>query len=167
MMDIFQETQAIRSASLRDDRAPELQAAVDELLAATMASRWQRYDEFALALVPATDADLKRLRDVHRACNSNIEAGPGWYDLLNATFSLIEEKCPGAEWSSSQIKEKFGGLRLYWVGDLPSAGDLVVDAAEVLSEHICEECGAPGGLDSDGGFGWLQTLCDVHAEGRR
>jgi hypothetical protein len=58
-----------------------------------------------------------------------------------------------------QVKEKFGGLRFYYMN-----GDEFVHGAVALAERmsytICEECGVAG--KSRGG-GWVRTLCDHHA----
>ena len=63
-----------------------------------------------------------------------------------------------AGWRFDDIKEKYGQLRLY---DGPT-GDLddICEAAELLSEHICDACGAPGWQR---GRGWIKTRCDAHA----
>lgn len=57
-----------------------------------------------------------------------------------------------------QVKEKFGGLRFYYMG-----GDDYIrgleNMAESMSYRTCEECGAPG--TSTGG-GWIRTLCETH-----
>jgi hypothetical protein len=59
-----------------------------------------------------------------------------------------------------QVKEKFGTLRFYYSG-----GDDIVRGiermAEGMSAVMCEKCGAPGKSRSGG---WIQTLCDTHAE---
>lgn len=61
-----------------------------------------------------------------------------------------------------QVKEKFGTLRFYYSG-----GDDFVSGIEHMAESMtavtCETCGAPGKSRSGG---WIQTLCDAHAEGR-
>ncbi|WP_116654006.1 hypothetical protein [Pelagibacterium sediminicola] len=162
--DIFSETQAILARAITPDTDPALAEAMKQILAAAQVSRWQRYDEYALSLVPATDADMKQLRDKFRACQNIPACSLGWYDLLQATFQILEERWPDREWQTTDIKEKFGGLRIYWAGDYPYAEDVFLDAAELLSEHICEECGAPG--ESRAG-GWIRTLCDQHAEQKR
>jgi len=75
-----------------------------------------------------------------------------------------------------QVKEKFGGLRLYF--DLHSAPhdhlgeDIsrqtnerlrgVVDFAESLSYTICQDCGEPGVIRNINGY--YATLCDKHHE---
>lgn len=61
---------------------------------------------------------------------------------------------------ATQVKEKFGTLRLYYEGgDEYIKG--VVSFAENSSAHTCEECGMPGKPRHGG---WVRTLCDNHAK---
>lgn len=65
-----------------------------------------------------------------------------------------------------QIKEKFGTIRIYVENLSESNLDYVygvIDMAELMSEVICEECGAPGKLYTQG---WHKTLCLEHARQR-
>ena len=57
-----------------------------------------------------------------------------------------------------QVKEKFGGLRIH-LGREDQRIASLVSFAEYHSTKVCEKCGAPGSLRTDG---WLQTLCDRH-----
>jgi len=58
-----------------------------------------------------------------------------------------------------QIKEKFGGLRMYTdYGDRVTQA--LVDFGEEFSFRICEVCGKRGKLRRDGY--WLVTLCNKH-----
>lgn len=82
----------------------------------------------------------------------------GWDSLVTP----IIEKCEEKGLTIMQIKEKYGGLRFYYA-PLDDEVDAMVDAAEEQSQRTCEVCGEHGML-RDGG--WLQTLCDEHAEGR-
>src|SRR5690606_33941536 len=91
-----------------------------------------------------TDADLDRLRLSHPACVNFAECGPGWVDLLHSVFEWIEETGHRDSWKTEQIKEKWAGLRLYLSGDPGELGRQIIDAAEHVSMHICETCGAPG-----------------------
>jgi hypothetical protein len=74
----------------------------------------------------------------------------------------LHDVAPDRDWSPSQIKEKYGTLRFYWFGDLPKLSDQIIDAAELVSGHVCEACGAPGLLRSDGG--WWSTRCRDHSD---
>lgn len=60
----------------------------------------------------------------------------------------------------TQVKEKFGTLRFYYSGG-DSYIDGLVAMAESMSGATCEECGAPGRVRPGG---WLQCLCDTHAQ---
>jgi len=93
----------------------------------------------------------------------------GWRDLLERACARIREavQADGGSFRATQVKEKYGTLRLYWSGRLsPDARDRVeeaIDLAEARSATTCEICGEPGRLH---GGGWLTTRCAVHAEGR-
>ena len=58
----------------------------------------------------------------------------------------------------AQIKEKFGGLRFYYDGGDHYVRGLV-DMAEAWAGRTCEVCGEPG---TQGGDGWISTLCPTH-----
>lgn len=111
---------------------------------------------------PPTDEDLDRLREIHPTCQSYCECNAGWADLLHSVFEWVEET-GRADWNTLQIKEKFGGLRLYFSGDPGELGREIIDAAEHVSAHICETCGRPGRMRRRGG--WWTTSCDEHARG--
>lgn len=143
---------------------PFLREQMLELVVRMQRSRWSRFDHYALALTPATDRDLDRLRDYdamrYDTYSIHCECGPGWYDMLDATLSWIAEAQPNAWWKVSQLKEKFGGLRVYntvgpgWISE-------ILDAAEHLSEHVCDLCGAPGRKSTDR---WITTRCEEHQQ---
>lgn len=61
---------------------------------------------------------------------------------------------------AAQVKEKFGGLRFY-VDNATPAHDQLIRFAEMMASRTCEDCGAPGQAYP---FGWVRTLCPVHAE---
>jgi hypothetical protein len=60
---------------------------------------------------------------------------------------------------SSQVKEKFGGLRFY-VWSAPSEIYDIIDKYETQSQYICEECGRAGKIHKIGG--WYSCVCDTH-----
>jgi hypothetical protein len=105
-----------------------------------------------------------------------IEHGDGWAGILDAVFGSMDMWVSikdGVKTSTldfvrvAQIKEKFGGLRLYvdiaegatpqQVGEIHGA----IHVGEYLASKTCERCGAPGRLHGDG---WIQTLCPTHIE---
>ena len=93
------------------------------------------------------------------------ECDDGWFDLIYTACHVIQNhmeynpKTPPFRFS--QIKEKFGGLRLYNYG-----GDDYTQAActmaETMSYKICEITGDRGKLCSTGN--WLRTLSPAMAE---
>lgn len=116
--------------------------------------------------------------------------GAGWWTILDEAFTKIDamlDEHPGVTFTVVQIKEKFGGLRVY--GDTRSIGDTrsdeddlnevgavledlaplyanvdaILDEAERRAETTCEVCGEPG----EGRYGgWIKVLCDKHAQER-
>lgn len=110
-----------------------------------------------------------------------IECGDGWYVLLDQLCKKLY-KCKGVIFF--QVKEKFGGLRIYWSYDIeaetflykwaefvsirvlgkPAFYDKIeqlVDKVEEESRTICEVCGEPGKVVSSE-FGWMKTLYSYH-----
>ena len=91
--------------------------------------------------------------------------GRGWRPIVAPVVLGILER--GAH--PAQIKEKFGGLRLYWDFDDPERYDAedwegnhhlidgLVRMAEWACWRICEHCGTTQGVTTKGG--WLKTLC--------
>ena len=56
----------------------------------------------------------------------------------------------------SQIKSKFGSLRVYYDGGDETVSELV-EKAEEASMRTCEQCGDPANLERLGH--WLETMC--------
>lgn len=102
----------------------------------------------------------------------------GWNPLVTRVFSHIDGLRADVYWS--QIKEKFGGLRLYYDGgpvrlDIQTPDSLlslrasqasvaedieaVVNEAETLSLSTCCKCGGAGVMVSFGG--WWLTACET------
>lgn len=95
-----------------------------------------------------------------------VECGPGWTDLLEALNEILDVEAD-ASFRFTQVKEKFGSLRCYWTGDDPSGRiDQLVEAAEEISQSMCETCGAAAKVRQQRvpGFGWIHTACDEHAQ---
>lgn len=114
-----------------------------------------------------------------------VGIGPGWVPIYLNAVNLIEEVIvanPGFRVKILQVKEKFGGLRIYarkW-SDGATGGeddDLVVDdkhevAAKKVNaiiayatdwaDVVCETCGEQGTLVSP--KGWMRVACEKHAD---
>ncbi len=100
------------------------------------------------------------------------ELPDGWRDLVRALFAglaAVMAGAPGGRLRILQVKEKFGGLRVYRG---PAEGTVLTDAhwaaiaalaaaAEARSFETCDACGAPGRLRVRAG--WYATRCDAHA----
>lgn len=87
-----------------------------------------------------------------------IECGNGWYELIDKTCEKLKA-LKGKKHKNMQfcqVKEKFGGLRLYMDYDTDEAYE-ICRVAEIQSYRICEECGQAGTTNKDG---WLRTLCN-------
>jgi hypothetical protein len=93
----------------------------------------------------------------------------GWFDLLDrACRRIADVLTPHDKFVIDQVKEKMGGLRIYWSGQLDAgaraAVEEAIDLAEARADCTCERCGAEGRLRvSDH---WFATACDEHAKGR-
>lgn len=93
-----------------------------------------------------------------------MSCGPGWSDLIEAVNELVDQE--GVDpITFSQIKEKYGSLRMYWHGIDPVGRiDALVDAAEEISEGVCETCGKASKMRQSGGpGGYVHSACDDHA----
>lgn len=98
-----------------------------------------------------------------------LHVGSGWWPLLADTHRQLSEVWP--EYEIAQVKEKWGGLRIYLryplsepgeASELPVACEPILEAAEAKSMLTCEFCGQPG-VRRDSG--WIKTLCDDDSGG--
>lgn len=80
--------------------------------------------------------------------------GPGWHYIVEDCVEKIESRGGFI----LQIKEKFGGLRIYSSGGDFDAIDTITREAERSAAITCEQCGGPGQLRNN--LPWLKTLCD-------
>lgn len=91
----------------------------------------------------------------------DFECDNGWLGLIDATLALIQKHSINNDCSVklTQVKEKFGGLRIYYHG-----GDecirAIVDIAELVSGQVCEVCGRSGQVSQ--AKGWISIRCDEH-----
>lgn len=117
-----------------------------------------------------------------------IEAGNGWYDILSSLCWMIKQHEDNKRWQKEwedkknqeikdsigisiegtteeyfpvkfdQIKEKYGGLRVYFSGGDDYVEGLV-SMAEAMSYKVCDVCGNKGEANKGG---WISVRCEVH-----
>ena len=119
-----------------------------------------------------------RTKSPMESCMSwGIECNNGWYELLSSLCwrisqheqnietrkriladqpETIKEELAYISVKFDQVKEKFGGLRVYFTGG-DDYVDGVVSMTEEYSYKVCEVCGNAGKPNKDG---WITTLCD-------
>jgi hypothetical protein len=118
-------------------------------------------------------------KSIQESCMAwGIECNDGWYDLLSAVCWRIfqhekniadririrneaekENDRSDLDYTPvkfDQIKEKFGGIRIYYTGGDDYVNG-IVSLADEMSYKICEVCGNSGKPNKGG---WISTLCD-------
>lgn len=110
-------------------------------------------------------------KGIMQSCMSwGIECDDGWYDIIRSVcwqisqhekniqegFSRKKEEYQPVKFD--QIKEKFGGLRIYFSGG-DEFVEGIVNMAEEISYKICEVCGNKGKPNEQG---WIKTCCELH-----
>lgn len=106
-----------------------------------------------------------------------IETGEGWYEIVSSLCWMIKQHEDSIIWQTQwkqqtdpeyqsdyfpvkfdQIKEKYGGLRVYFSG-----GDQYIEGlvsmAEAISYHVCDVCGNKGEANKGG---WISVRCEAH-----
>jgi hypothetical protein len=99
-----------------------------------------------------------------------FDCNDGWFWLIDNLCKTIQSYIDDnkhlniSQVEATQVKEKFGGLRFYYIG-----GDKLIEGmvwlAESLSYSMCEKCGSLEGK-SEKENGWITTLCDKCRDGR-
>lgn len=93
-----------------------------------------------------------------------VECGDGWFELIYNLSEKLEQynqqnqDCPI---QAVQIKEKYGELCFYTNHYGNDEMLKLVDETERKSSAVCEVCGKPGKLYTDG---WWYTACDDHKQ---
>ena len=122
----------------RRQLARDLAIARNRMRAQALEGNWHLFDEY-----------YKLYSEESRECRRR--------SLVDTADSVVPDIVPAV--TVTQIKEKFGCLRFYYVG-----GDEYVDGlvtmAEEMSSVTCEQCGQQGSLRHKR---WLKTQCDLHA----
>ena len=91
------------------------------------------------------------------------ECGDGWLPLIEDAKTIISKynlKHPELEKIEfTQIKEKWGGLRIYLNHYIPEIYEQI-RKLENISFEICEHCGTNKNVTSEYTHGWVMTLCN-------
>jgi hypothetical protein len=118
-------------------------------------------------------------KDIRSSCMAwGCEVGNGWYEIISNVCWMIAQHERNKEGNKKylekndpeklatlpeyfpvkfdQVKEKYGGLRLYFSGGDEYVEGLV-SMAEAMSYNICEVCGNKGQPNKGG---WISTLCE-------
>jgi hypothetical protein len=89
----------------------------------------------------------------------------GWYLTIYDACELLEFINAPIVWT--QIKEKYGGLRMYYhftqaatPNLMPDAVDVIISAAEERASHTCESCGNHYTASIRCTYGWYRCECD-------
>lgn len=88
-----------------------------------------------------------------------IETGDGWFQLIKDTCTKLQCQIDGKiipQIQFSQVKEKFGGLRIYFTPYNKKVEE-IVSKAEDFSYTICEKCGSTDKVTQT--KRWITTLC--------
>jgi hypothetical protein len=117
-------------------------------------------------------------KSIQESCMAwGIDCNDGWYEIISSLCWMIKQHEDNIVWQTKwtqktdpsyesdyfsvkfdQIKEKYGGLRLYFSGGDEYIEGLV-SMAEAMSYKICEVCGNKGEPNKQG---WISTRCDAH-----
>lgn len=133
---------------------------------------------------------FEAIRDAFPALvTRGFECRSGWYAILHEFFAAVRDAIPPGEeakWDLHQIKEKLGGLRIYYAYGPQASGlqigdqrktveairlqlDIACRLAEHRAERTCEVCCARGRptarMLDNGHYSWLMTRCPKHADG--
>ena len=91
------------------------------------------------------------------------ECGKGWEALILKAEALINDyniRHPNEpQLEFTQIKEKWGGLRIY-LNYYPEDIDDKLHTIEEESCTMCEHCGTTKNVSKEWTHGWIMTLCN-------
>ena len=102
---------------------------------------------------------FKNKEDItHSLMCFGFECDDGWYKMIYLLLQDLQELKLNDNFYITQIKQKFGGLRVY-TSYTNDDIDLIIQGYGDLSYKICECCGEEGVLRKD--LSWIQVLCDT------
>ena len=103
---------------------------------------------------------MKQLNHYYSLPEAIQQVGPGWTPLIQRVYNARE--AIGAPVGIIQVKEKYGGLRIYTEYRLDELEAVIIEVGKE-SFTICEECGNEGALCKSPN-GWYKTRCEWHME---
>lgn len=115
----------------------------------------------------------QRFPVLYRDCYCGCSVGGGWNGIVSKASAALAALGPvdtgdpviDGRLAVIQVKEKFGGLRIYLNFDTEET-DAIVKAAAEEAARTCEFCGNPGELYTK--RGWFTTLCkECNEDGAR
>ena len=84
----------------------------------------------------------------------------GWhklfYLLAKELRSHLERSGVLYTWYFTEIKEKYGSMRVY-ISSIPTSAEHLIDLYEYFSEQICCACGKPSTRET---AGWISYTCE-------
>ena len=88
-----------------------------------------------------------------------FDIGDGWLSIVDEALTTIKQKMtegmPKVE--INQIKEKFGGLRIYFDGGNDETGEIIEKAVK-KANNTCDTCGTTENVGYT--TGWIATICE-------
>lgn len=104
---------------------------------------------------------IDRHGDMRETCMCwGFDTGSGWEPIIRQALTELEElrKQPGHEGLKlTQVKEKFGGLRIY-LSHYSEEAVAIIGKASQASYKTCENCGTTEGVTTEGDR-WIRSLC--------
>lgn len=86
--------------------------------------------------------------------------GPGWANIVRP----VVERAVAKGVPIAQVKEKFGGLRIY-LDVRDKELEEMISEAEFEADVTCEICGTKENVSTRGKY-WVKTLCEQHHKER-
>jgi len=105
---------------------------------------------------------LKKFPNLFKELEWGFDHNDGWYDIILQLCTDIQAHANtnNLQVDIVQVKEKFGGLRVY-CNATDEVIDKLIEEAENKSLVTCEICGNKAQTTSKGG--WCKTICVEHA----
>lgn len=90
-----------------------------------------------------------------------FECGDGWFELLRDLFAELNAIPDIGRISITQVKQKYGELRVYTSGEAVPGVDAAIQKAAERALITCEKCGKEG-RPVVNERGWHRVTCDGH-----